>query len=245
MFPNRLDTDQATRSGALTTGWRDMRWRERIFRSLRQYNSAVFVSALTGRGLDIMDHDSFRSGKAVAAASARLAFVVLCLVADRREHRQRQDRRADPRRRIPEFRRAVTGALHYRLVGSHKGSLVTAVAGPRGEVLTFYMGAAGGGAWKTTDAGETCLNVSDSYFANKLLGGKAPSAVQPYALTAATYTGSGKSLTRTWDISLGPEIIGQAQTARVSVGGEALTVDFPRRSAASRPASRLVYRRLE
>jgi Lipocalin-like domain len=66
-----------------------------------------------------------------------------------------------------------------------------------------------------------------------------------YASTAGSYRVSGNTLTRTWDISLGPEIIGQTQSARFAVEGDRLTVDLPRRSAMSGPASRVVYRRLE
>ena len=47
-----------------------------------------------------------------------------------------------------------------------------------------------------------------------------------YASTAGTYSVSGHELTRTWDISLGPEIIGQKQTARFSIDGDRLTVDL-------------------
>jgi photosystem II stability/assembly factor-like uncharacterized protein len=52
-------------------------------------------------------------------------------------------------------------ALGYRLVGPFRGGRVTAVAGVRGEPGTYYMGATGGGVWKTTDYGETWHNVSD------------------------------------------------------------------------------------
>lgn len=66
-----------------------------------------------------------------------------------------------------------------------------------------------------------------------------------YASTAGTYRTDGTNLTRTWDISLGPDILGQSQVARYSIEGDRLTVDLPRRSVTSGPASRVVYRRLE
>ena len=56
-----------------------------------------------------------------------------------------------------DFSPVGTAALRYRLIGPHRGSRVTAVAGVTSEPFTFYMGAAGGGVWKTTDAGETWL----------------------------------------------------------------------------------------
>jgi len=54
--------------------------------------------------------------------------------------------------------------LEYRSIGPSRGGRVTAVAGVPGELFTFYMGASGGGVWKTTDAGTTWQNISDEFF---------------------------------------------------------------------------------
>ncbi len=53
-------------------------------------------------------------------------------------------------------------SLSYRLVGPFRGGRVTAVAGVVGDPMTYYMGATGGGVWKTADAGKTWSNVSDA-----------------------------------------------------------------------------------
>jgi photosystem II stability/assembly factor-like uncharacterized protein len=58
----------------------------------------------------------------------------------------------------------------YRNVGPNRGGRVTAVAGVVSEKGTFYMGATGGGVWKTTDYGVTWKNVSDGYFASPSIG---------------------------------------------------------------------------
>jgi photosystem II stability/assembly factor-like uncharacterized protein len=47
---------------------------------------------------------------------------------------------------------------------------VTAVAGAAGEPGTYYMGATGGGVWKTKDYGISWDNVSDGYFASPSIG---------------------------------------------------------------------------
>ena len=52
-------------------------------------------------------------------------------------------------------------AMEYRLVGPFRGGRVTAVTGVADDPYTFYMGATGGGVWKTTSAGEEWTNVSD------------------------------------------------------------------------------------
>src|SRR5690348_16299088 len=52
-------------------------------------------------------------------------------------------------------------ALQWRLIGPFRGGRVDAVAGIPGDRGVFYMGAADGGVWKTTDAGHHWTNVSD------------------------------------------------------------------------------------
>jgi photosystem II stability/assembly factor-like uncharacterized protein len=60
--------------------------------------------------------------------------------------------------------------LTYRMVGPSRGGRVTAVTGIAGEPGTFYMGATGGGVWKTTDYGQSWENVSDGYFETASIG---------------------------------------------------------------------------
>lgn len=54
--------------------------------------------------------------------------------------------------------------LNYRSIGPHRGGRVTAVTGVAGDLFTFYMGATGGGVWKTTDGGLSWGNISDKHF---------------------------------------------------------------------------------
>jgi photosystem II stability/assembly factor-like uncharacterized protein len=56
------------------------------------------------------------------------------------------------------------GGLEWRLVGPWRGGRVTAVTGVLGEPNLYYMGATGGGVWKTENAGTTWTNISDDYF---------------------------------------------------------------------------------
>ena len=60
--------------------------------------------------------------------------------------------------------------LKYRMVGPSRGGRVTAVAGHREQPFTFYMGASGGGVWKTTNYGSTWKCVSDGFFATGSIG---------------------------------------------------------------------------
>jgi photosystem II stability/assembly factor-like uncharacterized protein len=60
--------------------------------------------------------------------------------------------------------------LRWRNVGPFVGGRVTAVAGHRAQLSTYYMGATGGGVWKTTNNGETWQNISDGFFETASIG---------------------------------------------------------------------------
>lgn len=79
--------------------------------------------------------------------------------------------------------------LEYRLVGPYRGGRVTAVAGVTGDRLTYYMGATGGGVWKTTNAGQSWENVSDEHFGVGSIGAIDVAASDPNVI----YVGSGES----------------------------------------------------
>ena len=74
----------------------------------------------------------------------------------------------------------------FRNVGPLRGGRVTAVAGTRVEPGTFYLGATGGGVWKTTDYGTTWNNVSDGFFETPSIGALAVDQVDPNIVYAAT-----------------------------------------------------------
>src|ERR1700733_9589919 len=50
---------------------------------------------------------------------------------------------------------SFTSDLHWRQLGPFRGGWATAVEGVPSKPDTFYFGAAGGGIWKTDDAGQT------------------------------------------------------------------------------------------
>lgn len=62
------------------------------------------------------------------------------------------------------------GGLDYRMVGPSRGGRVTAVAGHGSHPGVFYMGASGGGVWKTLDYGQNWSPISDGYFATASIG---------------------------------------------------------------------------
>ena len=61
-------------------------------------------------------------------------------------------------------------AAKWRFIGPYRGGRVLAVAGTVDDPLVHYFGAAHGGVWKTTDAGTTWWNVSDTTFGTSSVG---------------------------------------------------------------------------
>src|SRR5918993_511940 len=60
--------------------------------------------------------------------------------------------------------------LKWRNVGPHRGGRVTAIAGVRQQPCTFYMGATGGGVWKTDNCGHVWTPISDGQIATGSIG---------------------------------------------------------------------------
>ncbi|MFW6198377.1 MAG: WD40/YVTN/BNR-like repeat-containing protein, partial [Acidobacteriota bacterium] len=76
--------------------------------------------------------------------------------------------------------------LRYHYVGPSRGGRVTAVAGHPDTPRTFFMGATGGGVWKTTDAGHSWHNVSDGHFATGSIGAIAVAPTDPQLVWVST-----------------------------------------------------------
>lgn len=88
--------------------------------------------------------------------------------------------------------RALYAAMQWRNVGPHRGGRVTAVAGVPGKPHLYYMGAAGGGVWKTENAGATWSNISDEFFRTASIGAIAVAPSDPNVI----YVGTGESCIR-------------------------------------------------
>ena len=62
---------------------------------------------------------------------------------------------------MPGVDPALFKGLKYRLVGPSRGGRVTTVTGVPSQPRTFYMGAASGGVFRTTDGGATWVPITD------------------------------------------------------------------------------------
>lgn len=82
-------------------------------------------------------------------------------------------------------------AVNYRNIGPFRGGRSAAVTGVSGKANLFYMGATGGGVWKTNDAGNTWQNISDGFF-----GGSVGSVAVSESDNNVIYVGMGEKTVR-------------------------------------------------
>ncbi len=77
-------------------------------------------------------------------------------------------------------------AMEWRLVGPYRGGRVTTVTGVADDPQLYYMGATGGGVWKTKNAGMTWENISDEFFGVGTIGAIAVAESDPNVIYAGT-----------------------------------------------------------
>jgi len=80
-------------------------------------------------------------------------------------------------------------SLRWRSIGPYRGGRVTAVAGVPGQPLVYYMGATGGGVWKTDDAGVTWNPITDGFMKTGSVGAIAVAPSDPNVI----YVGMGEA----------------------------------------------------
>ena len=76
--------------------------------------------------------------------------------------------------------------LRWRTVGPHRGGRSTAAAGMRTQPNVFYMGATGGGVWKTENAGITWTPIADGQIPTGSIGAIDVSDSNPNVVYAGT-----------------------------------------------------------
>ncbi|MCS6968504.1 MAG: glycosyl hydrolase [Cytophagales bacterium] len=81
--------------------------------------------------------------------------------------------------------------VYWRGIGPFRGGRSCAVTGVENQPNVFYMGATGGGVWKTTDGGHTWKNISDGFFGGSI-GAIAVAESDPNVI----YVGGGEKTVR-------------------------------------------------
>lgn len=119
-------------------------------------------------------------------------------------------------------------AKKWRFVGPFRGGRVTTVAGVPGNDQLYYMGATGGGIWKTENAGLSWQNISDDYFGVGTIGAVAVAPSDVNVLYAGTgeapirgvTTSDGDGMYKSTDAGktwqrIGLETVGQISRIRI------------------------------
>src|SRR5437899_3803604 len=99
--------------------------------------------------------------------------------------------------------------MRWRQVGPHRGGRSTAVAGVRTQPNVFYMGASGGGVWKTENFGITWFPVSDGQIATGSIGAIDVADSNPNVV----YVGTGSEALRS-NVILGRGVYRSADAGR-------------------------------
>ena len=92
----------------------------------------------------------------------------------------------------PIIKQNLYESMKYRNIGPFRGGRSTTVSGIPDDIFTYYMGATGGGVWKTTDGGNTWNNISDGYFNTTGIGDITPAPSNSNII----YVGTGESPVR-------------------------------------------------
>ena len=85
--------------------------------------------------------------------------------------------------------------MEYRFIGPYRGGRSVAVAGVDGKPQLYYMGTAGGGVWKTTNAGLSWKPISDEHFAVGSIGSIAVAPSDPNVIYVGTGEGPIRGVT--------------------------------------------------
>ena len=86
---------------------------------------------------------------------------------------------------------SLYNSIEYRLIGPFRGGRAGTAVGVLNNPNLYYMGTAGGGVWKTQDAGSTWEPISDGYFGGSI-GAIAVSESDPNII----YVGEGEQTLR-------------------------------------------------
>ncbi|SVE29960.1 uncharacterized protein METZ01_LOCUS482814, partial [marine metagenome] len=128
---------------------------ERVDLLTREGRDGIVTIAPKGRVSALWEMDRMTSTTARQHRRTRLVRTVLLLVALAAPALLAQPAQAQQMDTGAPTLEGIFADMSYRNVGPSRGGRVTAVAGHRDHPFTFYMGAVGGGVWKTENYGTT------------------------------------------------------------------------------------------
>ncbi len=90
------------------------------------------------------------------------------------------------------YSKQLYSGMKWRSIGPFRGGRSLTASGVVGDPLTYYLGATGGGVWKTGDGGNTWVPISDSTFHSASVGALAVAPGNPNVI----YVGMGEAAIR-------------------------------------------------
>ncbi|MGB3152215.1 MAG: hypothetical protein WBB27_16280, partial [Maribacter sp.] len=66
------------------------------------------------------------------------------------------------------YQESLYNGMEWRLLGPFRGGRAGTATGVNNNPNLYYMGTAGGGVWKTVDAGNSWECISDGYFGGSI-----------------------------------------------------------------------------
>ena len=104
-------------------------------------------------------HQQFFSSPSAIQFMSALLLMSIVLLGSNTSYAQ--DAAEDPDQQLFE-------SFSFRSIGPYRGGRAAATAGVNGNPMLYYMGASGGGVWKTEDAGSSWENISDGFFGGSI-----------------------------------------------------------------------------
>lgn len=92
---------------------------------------------------------------------------------------------------VSKFSEKFYKSIEWRNIGPFRGGRSAAVTGVPNKANLYYMGATGGGVWKTNDAGNSWSTISDGFF-----GGSVGAIAVSESDTNVIYVGNGEVTVR-------------------------------------------------
>ena len=119
-----------------------------------------------------------------------LSFIVLSFIICLPASGQRKKRQSKSSSTL-SYDQSLYEGIQWRSIGPYRGGRAGTVAGVVGQPNVYYMGTAGGGVWKTIDAGNSWFCISDGYYGGSI-GAVAVSESDPNVI----YVGEGEQTLR-------------------------------------------------
>jgi photosystem II stability/assembly factor-like uncharacterized protein len=118
-----------------------------------------------------------------------LVFASLLLAFNAQAQKNRKNQQASAPKE--DLQAKIYNDISWRSIGPYRGGRSATVTGVPGKPKLFYMGATGGGVWRTENGGETWVNISDGFF-----GGSIGAVAVSDSDNKVIYVGQGEETVR-------------------------------------------------